>query len=79
MHIITKVYILFWIIGVLLPDQKLDFPFVFKSHNPGIFTEKWLLSTRPVLNQGRPLIITLNGVATREDVNKEKRDEIEVK
>lgn len=64
--------------GVLLPGEILDFPFNFKSRNPGIFSEMWLLATSPVLNQGIPLVVTLKGVAYQEDLYKSKRDEIEV-
>jgi hypothetical protein len=39
----------------------------------------WLLSTSPVLNRGTPLVVTLKGVASQEDLNKDRRDEIEVK
>ena len=67
-----------WFEGVLLPGNKLAFPFVFKSPNAGIFSETWLLQTGPVLCRGRPIIFTLKGVAFQDDLNKEKRDELEV-
>ncbi len=65
-------------LGVLLPGEVLDFPFHFKSRNPGIFSERWLLATSPVLNRGRQLLVTLKGVSWQEDLYKDRRDEIEV-
>ena len=65
--------------GVLLPGEVLNFPFLFKSRNAGIFRERWLLATSPLLNQGKPIIITLKGVAWQDDIYRERRDEIEVK
>lgn len=65
-------------VGVLLPGESLDFPFYFKSRNPGIFSEMWVLATSPVLNKGRPLLVTLKGVAYQEDLYRDRRDEIEV-
>ena len=64
---------------MLLPGEVLDFPFHFKSRNPGIFSELWKLATSPVLNQGRQLLITLKGVSSQADLYQERRDEIEVK
>ena len=65
-------------IGVLLPGQELSFPFVFKSSNAGIFTETWALQTVPVLACGEVIRITLRGVASQEDVNEHKREDLEV-
>ena len=67
-----------WFKGVLLPGKKLAFPFVFKSPNAGIFSEMWLIQTGPVLCRGRPILFTLKGVAFQDDLNKEKREELEV-
>lgn len=64
--------------GVLLPGQKLSFPFVFKSPNAGVFTETWALQTGPVLAGGRGIRVTLRAVAFQEDTNADKRDELEV-
>ena len=49
--------------GVILPGDTMNFPFVFKSRNAGIFTETWELITNPVLCGGAPLKITLRGNA----------------
>ena len=65
-------------VGVLLPGQKLSFPFVFKSPNTGIFTETWALQTKPVLAAGQALNIILKGVAFEEDKNEPKRKELDV-
>lgn len=64
--------------GVLLPGEKLSFPFIFKSPNAGIFMEDWGLLTGPVLLGGREVRIRLRGVAFREDINATRREEIEV-
>ena len=64
--------------GVLLPGERLEFPFVFKSPNAGIFSETWSLQTGPVLNRGRPVTVTLKGVAFQEDLNMHKREQLEV-
>ncbi|XP_077993073.1 MYCBP-associated protein-like isoform X1 [Glandiceps talaboti] len=63
--------------GVLLPGDTLKFPFVFKSPNAGIFTETWQLITRPALNGGSALQVTMRAVALQEDKNKKIRNEIE--
>ena len=64
--------------GVLLPGQRIEFPFTFKSPNAGIFSETWSLQTGPVLNRGRPITVTLKGVAFQEDLNVQKREQLEV-
>lgn len=64
--------------GVLLPGQFFSFPFVFKSAKAGIFTEKWLLCTGPLLAGGRPICIVLKGVACQEDLHEEQRMDIDV-
>lgn len=64
--------------GVLLPGQELSFPFVFQSPGVGIFSELWCLQTGPVLSRGRPIRITLRGVAFQEDCHAHRREEIEV-
>lgn len=63
--------------GVILPGDTLNFPFIFKSPNAGIFTETWELMTRPTLCGGAPIRITLRGVALEEDIYKEARQQIE--
>jgi hypothetical protein len=65
--------------GVLLPGQVQSFPFVFKSTNAGIFTEVWALQTCPLLAGGQTIRVTLRGVAFREDINKHKREDLEVR
>lgn len=64
--------------GVLLPGQQLTFPFTFKSPNTGIFSEMWSLHTGPVLGKGRPIFLALKGITFQEDVNAQRRQEIEV-
>ncbi|XP_071943244.1 MYCBP-associated protein-like isoform X2 [Antedon mediterranea] len=64
--------------GVLLPGDSLKFPFVFKSPNSGIFTEKWHLETKPVVCNGADLEVVLRGVALKEDKNKKARNELEM-
>lgn len=66
-------------LGSILPNDTLKISFVFKSRDPGIFTERWQLLTRPVLCGGRPIIFTLRGVTTEEDVHQQTRIEIEVR
>ncbi|XP_077976029.1 MYCBP-associated protein-like isoform X1 [Styela clava] len=62
--------------GVVLPGETKHFPFVFKSPNPGIFTETWQLLTEPVVMGGASLHVVLKGIATEDDVNFEIRNEI---
>ncbi len=64
--------------GSILPNDTLKLSFVFKSSEPGIFTERWQLLTRPVLCGGRPIIFTLRGVTSEEDVHRQTRNDIEV-
>ena len=47
--------------GVILPGDTLNFPFIFKSPNAGIFTETWELMTKPILCGGAPISVTLRG------------------
>ncbi|XP_019849716.1 PREDICTED: MYCBP-associated protein-like isoform X2 [Amphimedon queenslandica] len=68
--------------GVILPGRNLSLDFIFKSPNPGIFSETWEIVTRPVLlsNNGQsPLYVTLKGVSFQPDLYQEKRDMIERK
>ena len=62
----------------MLPGETLRFPFVFKSECAGVFTEQWLLETRPVLCGGASLALTLRGVALQEDKYEKQREELEV-
>jgi len=63
--------------GVILPGETLKFPYVFKSPNAGVFTEQWLLETRPVVCGGAALLVTLRGVALQEDKYKKQREDLE--
>ncbi|XP_075258792.1 uncharacterized protein LOC142350732 isoform X3 [Convolutriloba macropyga] len=62
--------------SVILPRQKLLFPFVFKSDCAGIFSENWQMNTTPKLCGGAKIIVTLKGVALMVDKYKEVREEI---
>jgi len=64
--------------GVVLPGEKMAFPFLFKSEKPGIFSEQWKFVTSPILNEGRPVIVNLKGVAFQEDIYKDRRVVLEV-
>ena len=46
---------------MILSGDTLNFPFVFKSANAGIFTETWELMTKPILCGGAPIRIPLRG------------------
>ncbi|CAF1082594.1 unnamed protein product [Rotaria sordida] len=61
----------------ILPNDTLKLSFVFKSSEPGIFTERWQLLTRPVLCGGRPIIFTLRGVTIEEDIHRQTRINID--
>jgi len=61
-----------------LPGDTLKFPFVFKSDKAGVFTEQWQFVTHPVVAGGAALVVTLRGVALREDKFKKQRELIEV-
>lgn len=67
-------------VGAILPGQVVSVPFLFKSSKAGVFTEQWQLTTQPVIysQSGRPVLVTLRGVATQDDLNKTKRHEIDV-
>jgi len=75
---ITLFQHIFYSSGVVLPGETLRFPFVFKSECAGVFTEQWLLETRPVLCGGAALALTLRGVALQEDKYEKQRQELEV-
>ncbi|KAJ3308853.1 hypothetical protein HDU76_003794 [Blyttiomyces sp. JEL0837] len=61
--------------GVILPGTAFDFPIIFKSASPGIFSEMWSLVTNPRTNT--LTTVTLQGIAIEEDINRQKRDKIE--
>lgn len=64
--------------GVILPGEALNFPFVFKSDKAGVFSEQWQFQTHPVVSGGAALVVTLRGVAIKEDKLKKQRELIEV-
>ena len=66
-------------VGVILPGDVLKFPFVFKSPNAGVFSEQWYFQTKPTLNTGSPLAVTLRGVALQEDKYAKQRTALEVR
>ena len=66
-------------LGVVLPGNTVSIPFSFKSVDAGIFSERWLLETQPVLLAGQQMEIVLKGIATKEDLYDTKRKEIEVR
>ncbi|KAJ3026752.1 UNVERIFIED_CONTAM: hypothetical protein HDU68_005140 [Siphonaria sp. JEL0065] len=63
--------------GVILPGTAFDFPIIFKSGSPGIFTEIWELVTNPSVSSEVVTTVTLQGFALEEDTNKVKRGKIE--
>ncbi|KAJ3402860.1 hypothetical protein HDU80_004705 [Chytriomyces hyalinus] len=63
--------------GVLLPGTAFDFPIVFKSGSPGIYTEEWELVTNPGTGPDVPTTLKLQGIALEPDSRKEKRSKIE--
>lgn len=62
---------------MILPGDKLSYPFIFKSTNPGMFSQQWFLETQPILNGGAAISVLLKGLALQDDLNAEKRAEIE--
>lgn len=63
--------------GVVLPGETLRVPFVFKSESAGVYTDQWLMETRPVLCGGAALVVTLRGVALLEDKFQAQREKME--
>ncbi|KAI9329428.1 MYCBP-associated protein family-domain-containing protein [Obelidium mucronatum] len=63
--------------GVILPGTAFDFPIIFKSGSPGIFSETWELVTNPGVAPDVMTTITLQGFALEDDANKSKRGKIE--
>ena len=66
-------------LGVLLPGDVIKFHFIFKSPNAGIFSEQWEFQTHPVVCGGAKLLVTLRGVALKQDQYEEHRTELEVR
>ncbi|KAL4216610.1 hypothetical protein ACF0H5_024333 [Mactra antiquata] len=50
--------------GAIYPDETLFVPMLFRGRTPGYFTESWLLSTTPLLEEGAKVKFTFKGVAT---------------
>ena len=63
---------------MVLPGDVIKFPFIFKSPNAGIFSEQWEFQTHPVVCGGAKLLVTLRGVALKQDKYEEERTELEV-
>lgn len=63
---------------MILPGEEQSIPLIFLSKNPGIYTESWQFITKPVLNDGAPIVVTLKGVALKRDVYKQEKEQIEV-
>jgi len=66
------------LLGLLLPGDVMKCPFIFKSANAGIFSEQWEFQTHPVVCGGAKLLVTLRGVALKQDIYEEQRSELEV-
>ncbi|KAI8822671.1 MYCBP-associated protein family-domain-containing protein [Fimicolochytrium jonesii] len=65
--------------GVILPGTAFDFPIIFKSATPGVFTEIWSLTTVPALGpeaSSQPTV-TMQGIALERDDNEAKREKLE--
>ena len=63
---------------MILPGEDTSIPLIFLSKQAGIYTESWQLITKPVLDSGSPIIITLKGIALKRDVFKDEKEKIEV-
>ena len=63
---------------MILPDEELSIPLIFLSKQAGIYSESWQLITKPILNNGTPIIVTLKGIALKRDVFKAEKANIEV-
>ena len=47
-----------YLLGFILPGDTTMIPFVFKSPNPGIFSETWEFVTKPTLMSGAMLQVS---------------------
>ena len=65
--------------GVILPGEELSIPLIFLSKQAGIYTESWQFITKPILNDGAPIVITLKGIALKRDTFKSEKAKIEVR
>ncbi|EGF81875.1 hypothetical protein BATDEDRAFT_87286 [Batrachochytrium dendrobatidis JAM81] len=63
--------------GVILPGTAYDFPIIFKSNTPGLFTELWTLETHPAMSHQQDLTITLQGLAIEKNNYQQKCLDIE--
>ena len=54
--------------GVIAPGTTLEFPVVFKSNKPGIFSEIWKLITSPSLPQDQEITSVLQGYAIEKEI-----------
>ncbi|XP_051786901.1 MYCBP-associated protein-like isoform X2 [Erpetoichthys calabaricus] len=54
--------------GVILPGDKQQILFSFKSPDPGIFSESWQMSTYPALPGGAGIEVKMRGVALHIDL-----------
>ena len=63
--------------GVILPNTAYDFPIIFKSSSPGLFTEIWRLETLPNLPHLPDLCVTLQGLGVEVDIYHDKRTHID--
>ena len=68
----------YFLVGIILPGKQILVPFMFKSPNVGIYSQTWQLVTKPVLCGGKPVLITLKGIAFQEDLHQSKRKGIQV-
>jgi len=74
----SVVYLGLFYWGVILPGDVIKIPFIFKSPNAGIFSEQWEFQTHPVVCGGAKLLVTLRGVALKQDKYEDQRNELEV-
>ncbi|XP_063675440.1 MYCBP-associated protein-like isoform X4 [Bolinopsis microptera] len=63
--------------GVILPGEELSIPLIFLSKQAGIYTESWQFITKPILNDGAPIVVTLKGIALKRDIFKAEKAKIE--
>ncbi|KAI9093795.1 MYCBP-associated protein family-domain-containing protein [Phlyctochytrium arcticum] len=62
--------------GMVLPGEAFDFGISFKSCRPGIFSEKWKITTVPEIT-GDDLVVHLQGIAIEPDTHHAKRLDLE--
>ena len=64
--------------GVLLPEDEKLFEWVFKSHEPGIFTESWQFQAVPKLDSTCRKV-TLTGMCATEDHSRVERAKLDAR